>query len=102
MRPLVVALGLVAAACSCSAQYASTDEHDYVIVGGGTAGCALAARLCEAKPDQQFVLLERGQKRNADLEFLVRAVRNAFYAWEVRLHAPVCSICKSVSPLSKL
>ena len=39
---------------------------DYVVVGGGTAGCALAARLCECLPDSTVVLLERGPPRTPD------------------------------------
>jgi choline dehydrogenase len=35
------------------------DEFDYVICGGGTAGCILAARLSEA-PDTRVLLLEAG------------------------------------------
>ena len=41
-------------------------KADYVVVGGGTAGCALAARLCEGLPDARVVLLERGQPRTPD------------------------------------
>jgi choline dehydrogenase len=35
------------------------DTADYVIVGGGAAGCALAARLC-ADPETTVILLEAG------------------------------------------
>ena len=39
------------------------DTFDYVVVGGGPAGCAVAARLAEARPDLTVALLERGPPR---------------------------------------
>jgi malic enzyme len=38
-------------------------EADFVVVGGGTAGCALAARICEGLPNAKVVLLERSLPR---------------------------------------
>lgn len=48
---------------------------DFVVIGGGTAGCVLAARLCEALPAASVVLLERGPPRNESQELLVRSLR---------------------------
>ena len=38
------------------------EAFDYVIIGGGTAGLVLAARLTE-NPAVQVVVLEAGEKR---------------------------------------
>ncbi|KAF2153155.1 GMC oxidoreductase [Myriangium duriaei CBS 260.36] len=38
----------------------SEKVHDFIIVGGGVAGCVLAGRLREANPDSSILLLETG------------------------------------------
>ena len=40
-----------------------SETYDYVIVGGGPAGCALAARLADARPDWNIALIEAGPPR---------------------------------------
>lgn len=39
------------------------DAYDYIIVGGGPAGCAVAARLAQARPGARVALLETGPER---------------------------------------
>ncbi|KAL7627301.1 hypothetical protein AAE478_001492 [Parahypoxylon ruwenzoriense] len=37
-----------------------SDKYDYVVVGGGTAGCVVAARLAEYLPHKNVLLIEAG------------------------------------------
>ncbi|HEV7779160.1 MAG TPA: GMC family oxidoreductase N-terminal domain-containing protein [Luteibacter sp.] len=39
------------------------DTYDYVVIGAGPAGCAVAARLADACPDATVALLEAGPAR---------------------------------------
>ena len=36
------------------------NDFDYVIVGGGTAGCVIASRLAEYLPNKKILLVEAG------------------------------------------
>lgn len=56
-------------------------DSDILIVGAGTAGCPLAARLCTALPNHTITLLERASPRSSDAEFYVRAPRKLFSTW---------------------
>ena len=67
----------------------ATLRADYVIVGGGTAGCAIAARLCAKLPAKKFILLERAPPRGPEAEFITRAARNFVSTFENPLLAEV-------------
>lgn len=41
-------------------------DFDYIIVGGGTAGCVVAARLHEAHPHLSIALIEAGEDATSD------------------------------------
>lgn len=49
------------------------EKPDFIVVGAGTSGCVLAARLCTELPSAKIVLLERGLERSAASEFKVRS-----------------------------
>ncbi|KAH6628975.1 choline dehydrogenase [Boeremia exigua] len=44
--------------------------YDYIIVGGGTAGCVVASRLAEYLPDKQILIIEGGPSDHGDLRIL--------------------------------
>jgi choline dehydrogenase-like flavoprotein len=40
------------------------EQFDFVVVGGGPGGCAVAARLAEARPDWQVAIIEAGPAKS--------------------------------------
>lgn len=68
----------------------STQRFDYIIVGGGTAGCVLANRL-SARLDTNVLLLEAGPRRGnwwveMPLAFVL-ILQSKRYNWAYRTHA---------------
>lgn len=43
------------------------DAFDFIVVGGGPGGCAVAARLAEARPDWRVALIEAGPAKSGTL-----------------------------------
>jgi hypothetical protein len=64
-------------------------EADYVVVGGGTAGCALAARICVGLPNSTVVLLERSLPRTDEQARFFRYKQST----SLRKHSSV--VCRS-------
>ena len=61
----------------------SPSRYDYVIVGGGTAGCVLANRL-SADPSKQVLVLEPGKSPRGSLKVAapVALTKLFFSAWD--------------------
>ncbi|KAG6459205.1 glucose dehydrogenase [FAD, quinone] [Manduca sexta] len=70
------------------------EEYDYVIVGGGTAGSVLAARLSEEKPKAMVLVIEAGKPEMllSDVPALAHYLQLTDYAWPYTMeHQPgVC------------
>lgn len=49
----------------CDVKEFTSYHYDYVVVGGGTAGCVIAARLTE-NPDITVGVIEAGENRMSD------------------------------------
>ena len=95
---LLAPLSLLLAAVPVLAQ--DGQVADYIVVGGGTSGCALAARLCEYLPEAQVTVLERGEPRTDQQELEV------WRETQERLHDSaehcVCQSCDLLALLLQL
>ncbi|KXH42624.1 GMC oxidoreductase [Colletotrichum simmondsii] len=65
-------------ALSCT----SAQSYDYIIVGGGTAGSALATRLSLGLPDAHILLLEAGPSALDELRINVPGLRGSILGTE--------------------
>lgn len=63
------------------------DEYDFVIVGGGTAGSVLAARLTEDKPRAMVLVIEAGKPESLlnDVPALVSYMQLTDYVWPYKM-----------------
>lgn len=93
---LTVAVFHAVAVATVAGPASAADPPDFIIVGAGTSGCTLAARLCTALPHARLLLLERGRSRTrpqpqrkgkpaaaavSRAELHVRAARLVFDSW---------------------
>jgi choline dehydrogenase-like flavoprotein len=69
-------------------------EYDFVVVGGGTAGLVVAARLTE-NPDVTVGVIEAGKSRLGDMlvdtpGFFVKLLGNEEYDWKFHTIPQAC------------
>ncbi|HEX5400841.1 MAG TPA: GMC family oxidoreductase N-terminal domain-containing protein [Pseudonocardiaceae bacterium] len=80
-------------------------RYDYVIVGAGSAGCVLAARLC-ADPDVTVCLIEAGPSDDIDeirIPVAGGALRRTRYDWDYDTHdEPFCGGRRLFLPRGKV
>ncbi|KAK5065228.1 hypothetical protein LTR84_001066 [Exophiala bonariae] len=62
---------------------ADAGPYDYVIVGGGTAGCVVASRLSEYLPGKKILMIEAGPSDVGDRRALVLKERNDMLGTDV-------------------
>ncbi|KAK0837713.1 hypothetical protein LTR03_012583 [Friedmanniomyces endolithicus] len=67
MKPISVALALLASVASAGP--VAHADYDFIVVGGGTAGIAVATRLSQKLPYCTILLIEAGpdERKNADI-----------------------------------
>lgn len=65
-RPLSSSASLIKRAITTDPNSATQDSYDYIIVGGGTSGLAVAARLSEDSTKQVLVIEAGGDARDSD------------------------------------
>lgn len=58
---------ILAIAVACSAGVQARHSYDYIVVGGGTAGCVAAARLSE-NPYHRVLLISNGEDQTGRIE----------------------------------
>ncbi|KAH7322546.1 choline dehydrogenase [Stachybotrys elegans] len=72
---LTAAVGFASAATLVDRAGPGPKSYDYVIVGGGTAGLALATRLSLGMPNRQILVIEAGAEGLDDPEIYIPGMR---------------------------
>jgi choline dehydrogenase-like flavoprotein len=71
---------------------------DYIIIGGGTAGCVVASRLSEYLPSKKILMIEAGPSDVSDRRALILKDRNEMLGTEVDFGYTTVEQPKGTSP----
>ncbi|KAF1950323.1 choline dehydrogenase [Byssothecium circinans] len=74
----------------CSAEDVGGKTYDYIVVGGGTAGCVLASRLSE-DPNVSVLLIERGHVKNNLISRMPLLSQNMFWTDMLQVQSTIWS-----------
>ena len=56
----------------------SEGEYDFIIVGGGSAGNVVGARLADRSPDIKVLILESGKNTVDDAEAMAQSMKSKY------------------------
>ncbi|KAF2120951.1 choline dehydrogenase [Lophiotrema nucula] len=74
----------------CSPEDVDGKNYDYIVVGGGTAGCVLASRLSE-DPNASVLLIERGHVKNNLVSRMPLLSQNMFWTDTLQVQSTIWS-----------
>ncbi|KAF2829894.1 choline dehydrogenase [Ophiobolus disseminans] len=74
----------------CSADDIDGKTYDYIVIGGGTAGCVLASRLSE-DPTVSVLLIERGHVKNSLVSRMPLLSQNLFWTDTLQVQSTIWS-----------
>lgn len=73
----------------CDVKEFTSHQYDYVVIGGGTAGCVVAARLTE-NPNITVGVIEAGENRMEDTNVLTPSLYPTLVRIPFNILVPYC------------
>eukprot|EP00977_Amphora_coffeiformis_P019958 scaffold7692_cov163-Amphora_coffeaeformis.AAC.9 len=73
---IAASLLLFVSSFSLAVAVTTNDDNvfDFIVIGGGTAGCVLTTRLCQSLPHAKIAILEQGAERTTEQDLRTRAL----------------------------